>query len=140
MNRLIARLGISAARKNPRAALRIVLFLARHARAVATAVSATRRASKAFDRAAAAEPVVQRELRASAASLGEAITRVRRIGLLNAVGDKQAAKHLDRAVRHASDALGVVRTAKRSHSGRKAIAGLLPPLALYGVWKLRSHD
>ena len=139
MKRLIARMGMSAARKNPRAALQVVLFLVRHARAITNAVSATRRASKAFDRAAA-EPV-QRELRASAASLGEALRRVRVGGVLNAVGDKQAAKHLDRALGHASVAFGGVRKTKRTRNGRKAIAGLVPLLAVvYGASRLKSRD
>jgi hypothetical protein len=139
MKRLIARMGVSAAKKNPRAALQVVFFLVRHARAITKAVSATRRASKVFDRAAA-QPV-QRELRASAASLGEAITRVRGVGVLNAVGDKQAAKHLDRALGHASVALGGVRKAKRTHNGRKAIAALVPLLAVvYGASRLKSRD
>lgn len=140
MKRLIATLAVRAARKNPRAAVGVLLFTARHARGIAKGLRATRRASHVVSRAKAAEPVVQRELRASAASLAGAVARAKKIGLLEAVGDKQVAKHLDGAMRHAADAFGGVRKARRSHGLRAALGGTAPLIAVYGAWRLKSRD
>lgn len=141
MRRVIAKVALRAARKNPRATLGVVLFGARHSKAIAKTLKTTRRASRAVDRARLAQPEVRRELRASAASLGDTIARVRKVGLAEAVSDKQTAKHLQRALRHASEAASRSRAPRRRHYLRTGLAFLMLPLvAGYGAWRLKSRD
>jgi hypothetical protein len=139
MKRMLARMGLRAAKRNPRGAVRLLLMAARHGGAIVRWFRAMRRGLRAFDRATAAESVMQAELRASAASLGEALTRARKVGLVEGVRDPQVAKHLDRALRHASEAVGGVRRRRRTHRGLRALVGVLPLLGGYGVWRLKSH-
>jgi hypothetical protein len=122
MKKSIAKMTVKAARKNPRAALSVALFVVRHARGIRKAVRVTRRASRALGRARAVEPAVQRDLRAAAANLGDGLARLRKIGVVDAAGDKRVAKHFDKALRHVSDALGGVRKAKRPRNVRAAMS------------------
>jgi hypothetical protein len=144
MKMRIAKMGVGAARKNPRAAVGVVLIVARNSRKIAKALKA-RRTARAFDWSALVEPAVRDEIRESTASFREAIRRAQNVGLNNAVSDKQVAKHVDRAVRHASNALAPqsARKARRAHSVRTAMAGVLPLtalVALYGAWRLKTRD
>src|SRR5579863_8780875 len=121
MKMRVVKLGVNAARKNPRAAVGILLIVVRNSKRTAKALKA-RRAAREFDWAALVEPAIRHEVRESTASLAEAIRRARQVGLNNAAGDKQVAKHVDRALRHASNALAPrsARRARRTHSIRTA--------------------
>lgn len=65
-------------------------------------------------REAIADPKAQAEARSAVASLASVAQRARKVGLANALGDKQVAHQLHRASTHASRAVGIAR-----HRGRR---------------------
>lgn len=107
-----------AARRHPRELLRASVLAGRHPKAVVRGIKLGRRAmrvSGAF-REAMSDPRAQAEAKSALASIRCVAKRVRKVGLTNALGDKQVAEHVRRASTHASRAVAVARHPKRRRS------------------------
>lgn len=143
MNKQIRKVGLRAVRRNPRRAIRLLLFAARHRKGLALMIKASRRASRLTGKVqqTAANPKVHAEVKLAVSDLVQAAQRARKVGVTNVLDDKRVAHQLRQASRHASSAVAATRHTRPRHLMARAMAmtvgaGVLGGLA-YAGW--RTH-
>lgn len=104
-----------AVRRHPGGLTRASLVAGRHPKAIVRGIKLGRRAMRLQGalREAMTDPKAQAEAKSALASLTGAAQRVRKVGLANALGDKQAADQLRRASTHASQAFAYAKRRRR---------------------------
>lgn len=144
MNKQIRKVGLRAARRHPRGAMRLLLFAGRHWKGLALMIKASRRASRLTRKVkqTAANPKVHAELKLSVSNVVQAAQRARKVGVTNVLDDKRVAQQLRQASRHASSAVAAARHTRPRHFVARAMAmtvgaGVVGGLA-YAGWRTHS--
>lgn len=130
-----ARVAWSEARRHPREARRVTTIVGRHPKAALRAIKLVRRAMRLTRalRGMMADPKAQAEARSALADLTSATRRVRKVGLAQALGDKQVRRELQRASSHGSRSVALARRAQRRRSVGVRLTATLAAGALSGA-------
>ena len=129
---------VRTAKRHPNATLSIAAFAARRRRRTTKAFRLARQTSDAYARIS--DPAVQKELKAAASSLAQALSRAQDLGLAGAPGDRKLAKQSGATLEHLSKALAHARKPRRTRLRHLAFAVGLSAVGAYGLWKLREAD
>jgi hypothetical protein len=126
------------AKRHPRATLSIAAFATRRRRRTTKLVRLARGTADVYARIG--DPAVQKELRAAAASLAQAVGRAQDIGLAGVPGDRKLARQSGATLEHLAKALAHARDRRQTRFRRLGVAVALSAVAGYGLWRLREAN
>jgi hypothetical protein len=126
------------AKRHSRATMSTAAFAARRRRQTTKAVRLARRTADIY--AGISDPAVEKELRAAASSLAQALGRAQDMGLADPRRDRKFAKESAATFEHLSKALAHACNRRKTALRNLGLVVGLSAVSAYGLWRLREAD